>query len=170
MISSLWWRIAATAVVCAAALTALVQAVAAQPPRTPGAIGGDHLTVTVSGSDGPAAGGTYELWCHPAGGDHPSAGAACDRLDALTTWGRDLFASVPPDAVCTAQYGGPATAHVTGVWAGRPVDARFSRRTGCEIARWDSFVPLLPAAADRAGDAAQARGAGPSQTAVTPLT
>ncbi|MFC8452643.1 SSI family serine proteinase inhibitor [Kitasatospora sp. NPDC057223] len=160
MISSLWWRIAATGVVCTAALTALVQAVAAQPPGPPAAVGGDHLTVTVSGSDGPAAGGTYELRCHPAGGDHPSAQGACDRLDSLTTWGRDLFAPVPPDAVCTLQYGGPATARVTGSWAGRPVDARFSRRSGCESARWDSFVPLLPAAsADRGADSRPATAA-----------
>ena len=152
MISSLWWRIAATAVVCTAALTALVQAVAAQPPRASGAAGGDHLTVTVSGSDGPAAGGTYELRCHPAGGDHPSAQAACDRLDSLTSWGRDLFAPVPPGAVCAMRYGGPPTARVTGSWAGRPVDARFSRRTGCEIVRWDSFVPLLPAGPAGPGD------------------
>jgi hypothetical protein len=41
-------------------------------------------------------------------------------------------------------YGGPATAHVTGTWAGRPVDTRFDRSDGCDIARWDRFVPLLP--------------------------
>lgn len=41
-------------------------------------------------------------------------------------------------------YGGPATAHVTGTWAGRPVDSRFDRADGCQIARWDALVPLLP--------------------------
>jgi hypothetical protein len=46
--------------------------------------------------------------------------------------------------MCTMLYGGPATAHVTGTWAGRPVDARFDRADGCEIARWDALVPLLP--------------------------
>jgi hypothetical protein len=43
------------------------------------------------------------------------------------------------------RYGGPATARVTGRWAGRAVDATYDRSNGCEIARWDRFVPLLPA-------------------------
>jgi hypothetical protein len=42
------------------------------------------------------------------------------------------------------RYGGPATAHVTGRWAGRPVDAVYDRSNGCEIERWDRLVPLLP--------------------------
>jgi hypothetical protein len=42
------------------------------------------------------------------------------------------------------QYGGPATAHITGRWAGRPVDAWYDRRDGCRIARWNQLVPLLP--------------------------
>lgn len=113
------------------------------PVRTP--YGGDHLTVTVADSGDPAYDGTYELHCHPTAGAHPAAGAACDRLDELTVWGRPSpFAPVPPDARCTMRYGGPATARVTGVWAGRPVDAAFRRDNGCEITRWDRLVPLLP--------------------------
>ena len=104
---------------------------------------GDHLTVTVHDA-GAGADGTYELLCHPGGGTHPQAEAACGTLDRGTTWGKDLFAPVPPDTMCTMQYGGPATAHVTGIWAGRPVDARFDRGNGCEIGRWDGLVPLLP--------------------------
>ncbi|MFD0257962.1 SSI family serine proteinase inhibitor [Kitasatospora indigofera] len=150
MISSLRWRAAATAAVFAATFSTIAHAVTAQPGPLPDGVAGDRLTVTVSDGDGPASRGTHELLCHPAGGDHPAAQAACDRLDTLTVWGRDLFAPVPPDAVCTLQYGGPVDARVTGHWAGRPVDARFSRRDGCEIARWDSFVPLLPDG-DRAG-------------------
>ncbi|WP_329275069.1 SSI family serine proteinase inhibitor [Streptomyces sp. NBC_00691] len=107
----------------------------------------DRLTVTVTGDVAPSADGTFELICHPAGGTHPAPRAACDRLDELTTWGTDPFAPVPPESLCTMQYGGPATAHVTGTWAGRPVDAEFTRTDGCEIARWDSFAPLLPSAA-----------------------
>ncbi|MFD3993164.1 SSI family serine proteinase inhibitor [Streptomyces sp. NPDC058583] len=105
----------------------------------------DHVTLTVADSGDRAADGTYELICHPAGGTHPASQAACARLDELTTWGTDPFAPVPPDSMCTMQYGGPATARVTGTWAGRPVDASFSRADGCEIARWDNFVPVLPA-------------------------
>ncbi|MFF3838050.1 SSI family serine proteinase inhibitor [Streptomyces sp. NPDC001930] len=105
----------------------------------------DHLTLTVSESGAPAADGTFELTCHPAGGTHPAPQAACDRLDELTTWGSDPFAPVSPDSMCTMQYGGPATAHVTGTWAGRPVDTSFKRTDGCEIARWDDFAPsVLP--------------------------
>ncbi|MFD9465612.1 SSI family serine proteinase inhibitor [Streptomyces sp. NPDC060027] len=103
----------------------------------------DRLTVTVHGAGG-GADGTFELACHPAGGSHPDAAEACDRLDRKTTWGKDPFAPVPPDTLCTMQYGGPATAHVTGTWAGRPVDARYDRSDGCEISRWNALVPLLP--------------------------
>ncbi|MET9892491.1 SSI family serine proteinase inhibitor [Streptomyces sp. NPDC006465] len=103
----------------------------------------DRLTVTVHGAGG-GADGTFELACHPAGGSHPDAAEACDRLDRKTTWGKDPFAPVPPDILCTMQYGGPATAHVTGTWAGRPVDARYDRSDGCEISRWNAMVPLLP--------------------------
>lgn len=62
----------------------------------------------------------------------------------MTRWGRDPFAPVPQGANCTMIYGGPATAHVTGTWAGRPVNADFRRTNGCEISRWSSFEPLLP--------------------------
>lgn len=104
---------------------------------------GDHLTVTVRNAGG-GADGTHELSCHPAGGDHPDAGGACAALDRGTRWGKDSFAPVPQGSFCTMQYGGAATAHVTGTWAGRPVDARYDRSDGCEIARWDRLVPLLP--------------------------
>jgi hypothetical protein len=86
------------------------------------------------------------LFCHPVGGNHPAPQDACDTLDRNTRWGTDPFAPVPSDSICTALYGGPATAHVTGVWAGRPVDATFDRRNGCQIERWNKFVPLLPSA------------------------
>lgn len=107
------------------------------PPR-------DHLTLTVEDSGHPGRDGTYELYCHPAGGDHPAAQDACETLDEATTWGRSPFAPVPEGSVCTGQYGGPATAHLTGTWAGRPVDADFSRANGCEIDRWNGLFPLLP--------------------------
>ncbi|GGN66800.1 hypothetical protein GCM10011579_038590 [Streptomyces albiflavescens] len=113
------------------------------PP--PGSVddSGDRLTVTVHDAGG-GADGTYELRCHPDGGSHPDVSGACQQLDRSTTWGKDPFAAVPPGTMCTMLYGGPATAHVTGTWAGRPVDAQFDRADGCEIARWDALVPLLP--------------------------
>ncbi|PGH49286.1 SSI family serine proteinase inhibitor, partial [Streptomyces sp. Ru87] len=106
--------------------------------------GSDRLTVTIGGSGNRAVDGTYTLDCHPRGGTHRSAPAACDRLDEVTRYGRDPFAPVPADANCLMIYGGPATARLTGTWAGRPVDARFSRSNGCEISRWDNLLPVLP--------------------------
>ncbi|WP_411134462.1 SSI family serine proteinase inhibitor [Streptomyces sp. C10] len=104
----------------------------------------DHLTLTVRGTGSAATDGTFELYCHPARGNHPNAKKACKKLDGMTRWGRDPFAPVPQGVNCTMIYGGPATAHVTGTWAGRPVNADFRRTNGCEISRWSTFEPLLP--------------------------
>ncbi|MFF2997509.1 SSI family serine proteinase inhibitor [Streptomyces sp. NPDC057950] len=122
--------------------TALAPAVL-MPPPVRAEDSGDRLTVTVR-HVGDTGGRTYELRCHPAGGSHPTPEQACEALDRRTTWGKDPFAPVAPGTLCTMLYGGPATAHVTGTWAGRPVDARFDRADGCQIARWDALVPLLP--------------------------
>ncbi|MFF1307301.1 SSI family serine proteinase inhibitor [Streptomyces sp. NPDC058307] len=107
---------------------------------------GDHLTVTIrdTGTGADKTFQTFELHCHPSRGTHPDPSGACAALERNTRWGKDTFAPVPEGSVCTMLYGGPATAHVTGTWAGRPVDARFDRSNGCETARWDRFVPLLP--------------------------
>ncbi|MEU0003893.1 SSI family serine proteinase inhibitor [Streptomyces sp. NPDC006314] len=112
-------------------------------PRQSAAHRGDHLTVVVRRA-GTGRDGTYELSCHPGAGRHPDVAGACRMLDTHTQWGRDPFAPVPPDSTCTLIYGGPATAHVIGTWAGRPVDATYDRSNGCEIGRWDRMVPLLP--------------------------
>ncbi|MGW0765857.1 SSI family serine proteinase inhibitor [Streptomyces sp. NPDC002676] len=104
---------------------------------------GDHLTVVVQHA-GAGRDGTYEVFCHPEGGRHPDVAGACRILDTNTRWGRDTFAPVAPETECTMLYGGPATAHVTGTWAGRPVDAAYDRSNGCETRRWDRMVPLLP--------------------------
>jgi hypothetical protein len=73
-------------------------------------------------------------------GDLPDAEAACAHLDGLD----EPFAPIPADAVCTEQYGGPQTAHVTGLWRGEPVDLELSRVNGCTISQWDRLGPLLP--------------------------
>ncbi len=126
-------------VVTAAASLAAVTSI----PAAHSSASGDHLTVTVRHA-GDDRDGTYELRCHPDGGSHPRAEEACRAVDRNTRWGRDTFAPVPEGEVCTMRYGGPATAHVTGTWSGRPVDATYDRSNGCQIARWDRFVPLLP--------------------------
>ncbi|GAA0619530.1 SSI family serine proteinase inhibitor [Streptomyces crystallinus] len=137
-----------------AALAAAPPALAAAPLPLPplplldsGSSGGhhDHLTLTVEHNG--ETDGTYKLECHPhPGGNHPQIMQACERLEKLTTWGKDPFAPVPADAQCTMVYGGRATAHVTGTWAGQDVDATYKRLDGCQIARWDRFVPVLPGA------------------------
>lgn len=106
---------------------------------------GDRLVVTVRDVGG-GADGTYEVRCRPSGGSHPDPARACAAVDRSARWGQDAFAPAPRDAVCTMQYGGPATARITGTWAGRPVDATYDRTNGCAIARWDALVPLLPEA------------------------
>ncbi|MGR8009655.1 SSI family serine proteinase inhibitor [Streptomyces hypolithicus] len=104
----------------------------------------DRLTVTTTKTGNPAANGTYELECEPTGGTHPEAKAACARLDELAGQGTDPFAAVPSNRACTQQYGGDATARITGTWNGRPVDAVFNRGNGCEISRWRTMEPVLP--------------------------
>jgi Subtilisin inhibitor-like len=104
----------------------------------------DRLTVAVSGSGDSSADGTHELRCAPATGTHASPQSACDRLDELATNGRTPFAPVPKGLMCTMQYGGPATAHITGTWRGQPVDATFRRTNGCETSRWNNLEPVLP--------------------------
>ncbi|MEE4420893.1 SSI family serine proteinase inhibitor [Streptomyces bugieae] len=113
--------------------------------RVPQGAPRDHLTVTVHRSGSAHTDGTFELYCHPAHGTHHHVRRACAKLDSMTRWGKDPFAPVPQHAQCTMIYGGPATAHVSGTWAGRPVNADFRRTNGCEIERWSRFEPLLPA-------------------------
>ncbi|MEU1187960.1 SSI family serine proteinase inhibitor [Streptomyces sp. NPDC005859] len=126
-------------------LTPLGSSASLAPPpvREEDRVSGDHLTVTVRHAGG-RADGTFEVYCHPERGSHPDAGSACRTVDRNTRWGRDAFAPAPSGGVCTMRYGGPATAHVTGRWAGRPVDATYDRSNGCQIERWDLLVPLLP--------------------------
>ncbi|MEU1307335.1 SSI family serine proteinase inhibitor [Streptomyces cinnamoneus] len=133
-------RVALAAALAAPLLAATAVATAAPLPLG-GADGpdrgGDHLTITVTDTGG--RDGRFELYCHPAGGTHPRAKEACEQLDGQTQWGKDLFAPVPKGQMCTMLYGGPERAHVSGTWAGRPVNADFNRKDGCETARWNRF-------------------------------
>ncbi|RNL71869.1 SSI family serine proteinase inhibitor [Streptomyces sp. I6] len=120
---------------------------------------GDRLTVTTAETGNPRADGTYELTCGaengPAGGSHPEARAACERLAEFATERQDPFRPVDGDAMCTMQHGGPATARITGTWRGQRVDARFDRTNGCEIRRWETLEPVLPTARHDDGRAAR---------------
>ncbi|WNI23579.1 SSI family serine proteinase inhibitor [Streptomyces sp. ITFR-16] len=146
-------RLALTAVVSLAALSAAAPAATAAAGPLPLPLplslfqeedGGTHLTVVITGSGNPEADGRYELECEPAGGTHPVARQACERLAQLEGEDADPFAPVPADAMCTQQYGGPATARITGTLQGRRIDSAFDRSNGCEIGRWNSLRPVLP--------------------------
>lgn len=129
----------ATALAAAAALTGVPSGGSTEP--APG--GAEELTITVNESGERGAGETHSLSCDPVGGDHPRAREACDELAQLTAEGKDPFAPVPEEAICTQIDGGPATAQVTGTWRGERIEAEFSRQNGCEIARWDRIATLL---------------------------
>ncbi len=79
---------------------------------------------------------TTTLTC---GDPDPDAGCA-----VIAAKGASLFEPTPGDVACTELYGGPQEARVTGTVDGRAVDARFSRKDGCEIARWDAIASVVP--------------------------
>ncbi len=106
-----------------------------------------RLTVSVENTGVAGADGTFELECGPTGGSHPQGQAACDRLaeaGATRSGRQELFRETPEGTMCTMIHGGDATARIVGTWEGRAVDTTASRRDGCEIARWNSLVPVLP--------------------------
>jgi hypothetical protein len=96
-----------------------------------------ELTITLDadgdGSDKPTA---AEVSC-PAANAPPEA---CRLVEELPD---DATAPVPADTPCTEIYGGPDVVTVTGTLHGEQVDAEFTRANGCEIERFDRFVPLL---------------------------
>ncbi|RVU27563.1 hypothetical protein EOT10_08315 [Streptomyces antnestii] len=145
-------RLAVTVAASAAALSAVPAAAHADTgplglpslPLLGKPAGQDQLRIAVSDA-GDGRDGTYDLECGPAGGSHPEPSDACARLDQLSADGHDPFAPLPEGAQCTMQYGGSATARITGTWHGRPVNATYKRTDGCEISRWQGLVPVLPA-------------------------
>jgi Subtilisin inhibitor-like len=79
-----------------------------------------------------------------ATGTVPHPADACKRLHRLAD---DAFRRTPPNTACTAIFGGPSTARVTGTYLGRPIWVRLRRDNGCEIARWQRVGFLLPQSA-----------------------
>lgn len=64
----------------------------------------------------------------------------CPQLAELTA--ADL-APVSPQTACTEIFGGPEVVTVTGTIGREAVDAELTRANGCEIDRFDRFVPVL---------------------------
>ena len=98
-----------------------------------------HITVWPNGAAA-ATKRVYTLRCAPAAGTLPRRAAACRRLAEL----KAPFAPVPAGIACTQIYGGPQEALVTGKFRGVRIHARFNRRNGCEIGRWDRVKFLFP--------------------------
>jgi hypothetical protein len=71
-----------------------------------------------------------EIRCPAQGEGHDDV--TCSRLAALSR--EDLH--VDREMTCSAQYGGPATALVDGMWGDRPVREHLKLTNGCEIKRW----------------------------------
>jgi Subtilisin inhibitor-like len=97
-----------------------------------------HITVWPHGMHGPKR--SWTLSCAPAGGTLPRPATACRRLAKVA----HPFRPVPKNAACTAIYGGPQVALVTGRLRGGRVHASFSRRNGCEVDRWNRVRFLFP--------------------------
>ena len=100
-----------------------------------------QLTVTVWFGGRAHASRSWTLQCSPIGGTLPRRAAACAGLARL---GAGVFAPVPPETVCSQIYGGPQVGVVRGLFRGRRVRATFTRRNGCEIARWNRVAFLFP--------------------------
>jgi hypothetical protein len=103
------------------------------------ATGSTALTIVLN--DGAGTTTTWHLTCDPASGNHPDPTRACAVLAAHAD---TALPPVPHDRMCTMVIDGAQTAHLTGTWRGRTVDARLSRNGGCEIARWQALLGLLP--------------------------
>ncbi|MEV7661465.1 SSI family serine proteinase inhibitor [Paenarthrobacter sp. NPDC089316] len=92
-----------------------------------------------------AAPKTFTLVCTggtaAAESKHPSASEACAAIKNNPT----MLTPAPPkaDRACTMQYGGPATATVTGSVDGKEVSAAFNRTDGCQIGKWDVAKTVL---------------------------
>ncbi|MFF2843700.1 SSI family serine proteinase inhibitor [Paenarthrobacter sp. NPDC057981] len=72
---------------------------------------------------------------------HPSPAEACTAIKSNPA----MLSPAPPrtDRACTMQYGGPATAKVTGSVDGKEVTAAFNRTDGCQIGMWDAAKAVL---------------------------
>ena len=106
--------------------------------------GNAELAITVKPSE-TGAPVNFTLVCQngvpAAESKHPTAGPACTALK-----GNAAILSPAPRAAgqaCTQQYGGPQQATVSGMVDGRPVEASFTLRDGCEIAAWNAAKDVL---------------------------
>jgi hypothetical protein len=105
-----------------------------------------NITVWPNGLGEQAPKKTYTLKCAPVGGTLPKRAAACTKLMRVER----PFAPVPRGMACTMIYGGPQVALVTGRFRGKQIRATFSRKDGCQLARWNRVGFLFPGASTSA--------------------
>ncbi len=89
----------------------------------------------------PAPSVTWTVRCDPPAGTHPDPAAACDALNAAEM---SLFEPAAAGVGCTEIFGGPERVDVKGTLRGKPIEATFTRRNGCEIKRWNGLGGLIP--------------------------
>lgn len=99
----------------------------------------DRLEITLLDPEGAQSERRWDLTCDPPGGSLPDPDEVCGRLTADAS----LWEPVPPDAICTSEFGGPQRITVNGTLRGNRIDAVFGRSGGCEIARYDAIVEAL---------------------------
>lgn len=107
-----------------------------EPARPHDAAGARHpagrLTLSTTDEAGTrrALAATHaRLTCHPTGGTHPRAGAACAALDRA----RGDFTRLPHEpAMCTQEYA-PVTAEAHGTWRGRPIHREVTYDNRCQL-------------------------------------
>jgi hypothetical protein len=92
-------------------------------------------------ADGPGEPFEATLECPGAG----TSQVACAEIAKLPD---DPAAPVPADQPCTEIYGGPDVMTITGTLDGEEIDATFTRANGCEIERYDRFLPVIQALFD----------------------
>ncbi|UJA21551.1 hypothetical protein HJD18_15905 [Thermoleophilia bacterium SCSIO 60948] len=66
--------------------------------------------------------------------------AACAALGKVPDSAID---PLPTNAVCTQQFGGEDLLNVTGTLDGRDINVDLSRADGCEIDRFEDWLPVL---------------------------
>jgi hypothetical protein len=101
--------------------------------------GTTELTIVVD-PDGEGGEPPAEALLQCPGAEAPPA--ACAAVAELPG---DATAPVPPSTPCTEIFGGPDLVTLEGTLEGEQVDTELTRANGCEIERFERFLPVLEA-------------------------
>jgi len=117
------------AAICGAAATACGSTPA--PASSPASAPTPKVSLNIKVTNASHGTQNWTLRCDPAGGTHPSPGAAC----AVLLKAKNPFAPVPKGIMCPMIIAGSRVARVTGIYFGQRVDTTFTQG-GCDLARW----------------------------------